>query len=100
MKFIFHLLAILYVSASALFTNVKVFNGAYGATVIDGGIWNRIEKEHPENYRAAMKGNPTGRMATPRDVANAVAFLSSPRASYISGINMIVGGAMTARVNY
>jgi NAD(P)-dependent dehydrogenase (short-subunit alcohol dehydrogenase family) len=39
-------------------------------------------------------------MATPRDVANAVAFQSSPRASYISGINMIVGGAMTARVNY
>jgi hypothetical protein len=27
-------------------------------------------------------------------------FLSSPRASFVSGINMIVDGAMTDRVNY
>jgi 3-oxoacyl-[acyl-carrier protein] reductase len=39
-------------------------------------------------------------MAVPQDVANAVAFLSSPRASFVSGINMIVDGAMTDRVNY
>ena len=56
MKFIFHLLAILYVSASALFTNVKVFNGAYGATVIDGGIWNRIEKNIRSTTGRQCKG--------------------------------------------
>jgi 3-oxoacyl-[acyl-carrier protein] reductase len=41
-----------------------------------------------------------GRMAVPQDVANAVVFLSSPCASFVSGINMIVDGAMTDRVNY
>jgi 3-oxoacyl-[acyl-carrier protein] reductase len=41
-----------------------------------------------------------GRMAVPQDVANAVVFLSSPCASFTSGINMIVDGAMTDRVNY
>ena len=66
----------------------------------EGGIWNRIEHDNPEAYQAALAKNPMGRMADPQDVANAAVFLSSPRASFISGINMIVDGAMTDRVNY
>jgi 3-oxoacyl-[acyl-carrier protein] reductase len=66
----------------------------------EGGIWNRIEHDNPEGYRAALAKNPMGRMAVPQDVANAAVFLSSPRASFVSGINMIVDGAMTDRVNY
>ena len=66
----------------------------------EGGVWNRIGKENPEAYKAALARNPMGRMAVPQDVANAVVFLSSPCASFVSGINMIVDGAMTDRVNY
>jgi 3-oxoacyl-[acyl-carrier protein] reductase len=66
----------------------------------EGGVWNRIEKENPEAYKAALARNPMGRMAVPQDVANAVVFLTSPCASFVSGINMIVDGAMTDRVNY
>jgi 3-oxoacyl-[acyl-carrier protein] reductase len=66
----------------------------------EGGIWNRIENQDPEAYRAALAKNPMGRLAVPQDVANAVTFLSSPCASFVSGVNMIIDGAMTDRVNY
>jgi 3-oxoacyl-[acyl-carrier protein] reductase len=39
-------------------------------------------------------------MAIPQEIANAAAFLASPRSTFTSGINMIVDGAMTDRVNY
>ena len=36
---------------------------------------------------------PLGRLGTPGDVGNAVAFLVSDNASYISGANLAVAGA-------
>jgi len=39
-------------------------------------------------------------MGTPQEVANAAVFLASPRASFISGTNLIVDGALTQRVQY
>jgi NAD(P)-dependent dehydrogenase (short-subunit alcohol dehydrogenase family) len=40
-----------------------------------------------------------GRFGRPEDVAQAVAFLASPAASFISGANLVVDGAYTRRVN-
>lgn len=37
-------------------------------------------------------GIPMGRMAEPRDIADACVFLSSPLASYVSGANLVVHG--------
>jgi 3-oxoacyl-[acyl-carrier protein] reductase len=59
-----------------------------------------MEKKNPERYRQSLARNPTGRMATPEEVANAVVFLASPRASFISGINLICDGGMTQRVQF
>ena len=71
-----------------------------GMVYFAGGVWNRVEKNKPEIYKGALARNPMGRMGAPQDIANAVVFLTSPRSSFTTGINMIVDGAMTDRVNY
>lgn len=41
---------------------------------------------------------PIGRSGTPEDVAAAVAFLTSPAASYITGASLVVDGGLLARL--
>lgn len=69
-----------------------------GNTYFPGGVWQQIEQGNPTLYGEALALNPTGRMGTPQEVANAVAFLASPAASRISGTNLVVDGALTRGV--
>jgi NAD(P)-dependent dehydrogenase (short-subunit alcohol dehydrogenase family) len=46
-----------------------------------------------EALRQAQARMPLGRLATPEDIANAVVFLASPRAGYISGAVISMDGA-------
>jgi 3-oxoacyl-[acyl-carrier protein] reductase len=39
-------------------------------------------------------------MGTPQEMANAVVFLSSPAASFITGTNLVVDGALTRGVQF
>lgn len=69
-----------------------------GNTYFPGGVWPSIEENNPELFAQALALNPTGRMATPQEVANAVVFLSSSAASFITGTNLLVDGALTRGV--
>lgn len=69
-----------------------------GNTYFPGGVWPSIEQNDPELFATALGLNPTGRMATPQEVANAVVFLSSSAASFITGTNLLVDGALTRGV--
>ena len=71
-----------------------------GMVYFEGGVWNMVEKNSPDYFKQAMARNPTGRAASPQDIANAAVFLASPASSYTTGINMIVDGAITRRVNF
>jgi NAD(P)-dependent dehydrogenase (short-subunit alcohol dehydrogenase family) len=44
--------------------------------------------------------NPTGRMARPEEIARAVVFVASPAASFVSGTNLVVDGALTRGVQF
>lgn len=46
----------------------------------------------PEGAAAAARTVPLGRVAEPADVGNAVAFLASPLAGFVSGANLVVHG--------
>ncbi len=71
-----------------------------GTVYFKGGVWEMIEKNMPERYNDAMKRNPTGRMATPQDIANAAVFLASPVSGFTTGSNLVVDGAISNRVNF
>ena len=58
------------------------------------------EHKDPDRYRQMIERNPMGRMGKPEEVANAVVFLASSRASFISGTNLICDGSMTQRVQF
>lgn len=71
-----------------------------GPIYFEGGPWERIRKAALQNYEKALGGIPMGRMGTPEDVASAVTFLSSPAAAYITGVNIVVDGGFTKRVQF
>ena len=69
-----------------------------GNTYFPGGVWANIESGNPDLFSTALGLNPTGRMAKPEEVAYAVTMLASPRASFITGTNVVVDGALTRGV--
>jgi NAD(P)-dependent dehydrogenase (short-subunit alcohol dehydrogenase family) len=60
-----------------------------------GDDWVEIEKRTVKE----VIPNPTGRIGRPEDVADAVAFLVSPRASYINGTNIRIDGGAVPTMN-
>ena len=71
-----------------------------GTVYFKGGVWNTIERDIPKRYQDALARNPTGRMATPQEIANAAVFLASPASSFTTGSNLVVDGAISNRVNF
>ena len=69
-----------------------------GNVYFAGGVWDHIEHNDPKLFAEALALNPSGRMARPQEIANAVAFIASPAASFVSGTNFVVDGALTRGV--
>ena len=80
--------------------NIRANVVSPGTIYFKGGAWNFVEENMPDRYRQAINRNPMGRMGTPEEVANAVVFLASPRASFITGTNLICDGCLTQRVQF
>ncbi len=71
-----------------------------GNTYFPGGVWEQIKNGNPELYKQALALNPTGRMGTPQEMANGAVFLASPAASFITGTNLVIDGALTRGVQF
>lgn len=80
--------------------HVRVNVVSPGTVYFKGGVWHLVEQGMPELFKTTMARNPTGRMAMPQEIANAAVFLASPVSAFTTGINLVVDGAITSRVNF
>jgi 3-oxoacyl-[acyl-carrier protein] reductase len=69
-----------------------------GPVFIEGGAWDFIKNNMAELYDSTLAEIPQGRMGSAEEIANAVAFLASPAASLITGVNLVADGGFTKRV--
>ena len=71
-----------------------------GTIYFEDGFWGNIERNQPEFFEQMRAMNPTGRFGTPQEVADAALFLVSPRASFVTGTNMVVDGGIKPCVSF
>jgi NAD(P)-dependent dehydrogenase (short-subunit alcohol dehydrogenase family) len=74
-------------------SGVRVNAVAPGHTRTD----NVVDMIGEQQYREIGETTPLGRLGEAHEIAEAIAFLASPRASYITGVTLVVDGGVTAR---
>lgn len=79
---------------------IRVNTVCPGAIEYPTGNWEMIKGAVPQLYDATMAQMPMGRLGDPAEVARAVAFIASPASSYTTGINFVVDGGFTKRVQF
>jgi 3-oxoacyl-[acyl-carrier protein] reductase len=76
--------------------NIRVNSVAPGSIMFPGGSWHRRQQSDPEGIAEFVRRDlPFGRFGRPEEVGAVVAFLSSPRASWISGASLVVDGCQS-----
>jgi 3-oxoacyl-[acyl-carrier protein] reductase len=76
--------------------NIRVNSVSPGSILFEGGSWWKRQQEQPDVIADFVKRElPFGRFGTAEEVGNVVAFLASPRASWISGTSVVVDGCQS-----
>jgi 3-oxoacyl-[acyl-carrier protein] reductase len=71
---------------------IRVNCVAPGSIDFPDGFWDGIHKGNPAFYDMVVGSIPFGRMGRPEEVANAVLFLASAKASWVAGALLAVDG--------
>lgn len=80
--------------------NVRVVSVAPGSILFPGGSWHRRQQADPDAIDEFIRRElPFGRFGAADEVGDVVAFLASPRASWISGSSVVVDGCQS-KSNY
>lgn len=75
---------------------IRVFSVAPGSTLFPGGSWERRLQEDPNGMAEFIERElPWGRLANVDEIADVVAFLVSPRASWVVGACVTVDGGQS-----
>jgi 3-oxoacyl-[acyl-carrier protein] reductase len=77
-------------------SNIRVNTIAPGSILFPGGSWHQRQQADPEGIADFVKRElPFGRFGTPEEVGAAIAFLASPKASWVSGTTVVVDGCQS-----
>ena len=70
-----------------------------GNVLFDGGTWDRKLKEDRAGVESYIeRAVPLKRFCTPEEVADAVCFLASERAAFVTGANFVVDGGQVRKI--
>jgi NAD(P)-dependent dehydrogenase (short-subunit alcohol dehydrogenase family) len=69
---------------------------AVGPGIIRTALVDGYMKQHPERVDASIRNTPLRRIGTPEEVADAVVFLASRAARFITGQTLLVDGGISA----
>ena len=76
--------------------HIRVNSVAPGSILFPGGSWWKRQQADPEGIAEFVRRElPFGRFGRAEEVADVVAFLASPRASWISGASIVVDGCQS-----
>lgn len=76
--------------------NIRVNSIAPGSILFPGGSWERRQQNDPAGIAEFVRQElPFGRFGRAEEVGDVVAFLASPRASWVSGASLVVDGCQS-----
>ncbi len=76
--------------------NIRVLSVSPGSILFEGGSWWKRQQADPNGIAEFVARElPFGRFGRAEEVGDVVAFLASPRASWIAGTSVVIDGAQS-----